>query len=251
MSNYVKATDFSAKDSLLTGDPLKIVSGTEIDDEFNAIQTAVNTKSNTNSPTFTGVPSAPTATAGTNTTQLATTAFVTTALTNYQTVVNAALEAIYPVGSVYTNASVSTNPATLLGFGTWEAFGSGKVLVGYDATDTSFDTLGETGGSKDAINVSHTHTGTASTASISGYFDIKNRGGGVNSTIIRAVSGIFTSGSGGSTGEGWYGEAGATSTRVTMDASHNHTVTVDSAGSSGTNANLQPYITVHMWKRTA
>lgn len=44
MSNYTKSTDFSAKDALLTGDPLKIVKGTEIDDEFNAIQTAVNSK---------------------------------------------------------------------------------------------------------------------------------------------------------------------------------------------------------------
>jgi len=79
MSNYVKATDFASKDALLTGDPLKIVSGTEINDEYNAIQTAVNTKADINSATLTGVPSAPKAAAGTNTTQLATTSFVKTA----------------------------------------------------------------------------------------------------------------------------------------------------------------------------
>jgi hypothetical protein len=80
MSNYLKATDFGAKDALISGDPNKIVKGTEINDEFDAIQTAVNSKANIASPTFTGTPAAPTATAGTNTTQVATTAFVTTAV---------------------------------------------------------------------------------------------------------------------------------------------------------------------------
>jgi hypothetical protein len=81
MSNYVKATNFTAKDSLLTGNPAKIIKGAEIDDEFNAIATAVATKPDSNSPTFTGIPVAPTATAGTNTTQIATTAFTTAAVT--------------------------------------------------------------------------------------------------------------------------------------------------------------------------
>jgi hypothetical protein len=38
-----------------------------------------------------------------------------------------------------------------------------------------------------------------------------------------------------------------------MNANHNHTLSgnVDSTGSSGTNANYQPYITVYIWKRTA
>ena len=88
MSNYVKATNFASKDSLPTGDANKIVKGTEIDNEFNAISGAVSSKSDIASPTFTGVPVAPTAASGTNTTQLATTAFVfaersaTTVLTN-------------------------------------------------------------------------------------------------------------------------------------------------------------------------
>ena len=77
MANYLKATDFAAKDALLSGDPNKIVKGTEIDDEFDAIQTAVNSKANIASPALTGTPTAPTAAAGTNTTQIATTAFVT------------------------------------------------------------------------------------------------------------------------------------------------------------------------------
>lgn len=76
MSSYTKSTDFASKDALLTGNPLKVVKGTEIDDEFNAIQTAVNSKADTNSPALSGTPTAPTATGGTDTTQIATTAFV-------------------------------------------------------------------------------------------------------------------------------------------------------------------------------
>jgi hypothetical protein len=48
---------------------------------------------------------------------------------------------IYPVGSIYINAAVTTNPATLLGFGTWVAFGTGRMMVGYDASDSDFDAL--------------------------------------------------------------------------------------------------------------
>ena len=59
----------------------------------------------------------------------------------------ALLETVYPVGSVYTNKTVSTNPATLFGFGTWTAI-AGRVVVGLDAGQTEFDTAGETGGAK-------------------------------------------------------------------------------------------------------
>ena len=77
MANYLKATDFAAKDALLSGDPNKIVKGTEINDEFDSLQTAVNSKANLSSPALTGTPTSPTAAVGTNTTQIATTAFVT------------------------------------------------------------------------------------------------------------------------------------------------------------------------------
>lgn len=80
MSSYTKSTDFASKDALLTGNPLKVVKGTEIDDEFNAIQTAINSKADVNSPALTGTPTAPTASAATNTTQIATTAMVQSAL---------------------------------------------------------------------------------------------------------------------------------------------------------------------------
>lgn len=54
MSNYTKLTDFAAKDTLPSGNAGKLVKGTEIDDELNAISTAVASKANTASPTFTG-----------------------------------------------------------------------------------------------------------------------------------------------------------------------------------------------------
>ncbi len=54
MSNYTKSTDFAIKDSLSTGNPSKLVKGTEIDTEFNAIQSAVTSKSDKANPTFTG-----------------------------------------------------------------------------------------------------------------------------------------------------------------------------------------------------
>ena len=149
MSDYTKSTNFASKDSLSSGNPLKIVKGTEIDTEFNNIAIAIATKADLASPALTGTPTAPTASYGTSSTQLATTAFV-----------QAALAALYPVGSVYINASDSTNPGTLFGFGTWVTVGDGKVLVNQDTGDTSFDVLGETGGSKDAIVVSHSHTAT-------------------------------------------------------------------------------------------
>lgn len=80
MSNYTKATNFAAKDALPSGNAGKIVKGTEIDTEFNAISSAIATKADTASPTFTGTPSAPTAAEGTDTSQIATTAFVQDAL---------------------------------------------------------------------------------------------------------------------------------------------------------------------------
>jgi hypothetical protein len=238
MSDYTKSTNFTVKDTLPTGNSGKIVKGTELDIEFTGIASAISSKADISSPALLGTPTAPTASSGTNTTQLATTAFVTTALS-----------AVYPVGSIYINAGVSTNPATLLGFGTWTAFGAGKVLVGLNASDASFDTLEKTGGSKDSVVVSHTHTGTTAGAGShnhrqgdpnqggGSYYGMSDTTGAVDTPTNRA--GLIAA-----------GPAGGTYLTDTV-ANHTHAVTIDSTGSSGTNANLQPYITVNMWKRTA
>lgn len=79
MSSYTKSTDFASKDSLLTGNPLKTVKGTEIDDEFNSIQTAVNSKADLNAPALVN-PTATTQPASDSTTKVATTAMVQSAL---------------------------------------------------------------------------------------------------------------------------------------------------------------------------
>ncbi len=224
MTDYVKSTAFASKDALSTGNPLKIVKGTEIDTEFNNIATAVATKSDINSPAFSGTPTAPTASAGTSNTQIASTAFV-----------QAAIALLYPVGSIYTNASVATNPGTLLGFGTWTAFGAGRVMVGFNSSNALFDTAEETGGSADAITVSHTHTASSSVSDPGHAHTYERPQGQVGYTQGGSQSVPYPQSVSTSTA----------STGITV------ATTVASTGSSGTNANYQPYITVYMWKRTA
>jgi hypothetical protein len=197
---------------------------------------------------------APTQAPGTNNTKLANTAFV-----------QAALQALHPVGSVYINATNSTNPATLFGFGTWVAFGAGRVPVGFNAADALFDTAEETGGSKDAIVVSHAHTGTTGLQSndhAHGFSGSTNSAGSHAHNYQRTV-GADVFGDGFAVG-GFLLPETTTATSVAgehthafsggtggVNANHNHAFTTASAGSAGTNANLQPYITVYMWKRTA
>lgn len=156
---------------------------------------------------------------GDNSTKLATTAFV-----------QAALQALHPVGSIYINATNATNPGTLLGFGTWAAFGAGRVPVGFDASNVLFDTAEETGGSADAVLVGHTHTATVTDP---GHFHGVARGYGA-------------SGSGGDALLS--GTSGVNSSTATTGISVSNSVT---GTSTGANDNYQPYITVYMWKRTA
>lgn len=312
MSEYLKTTNFTAKDSLPAGDVNKKIVGAQFDTEFNNISTAIASKANLSSPALVGVPTAPTATAGNNTTQVATTAFVTTAVTNgvadgkvspaftgtptaptaavdtnttqlattafVKSQITSDIEAplalkapldsptltgtptaptategtnttqiattafvttaissislsdVYPVGSIYMNASVATNPGTLLGFGTWASFGSGRVLLG----EGDGYTAETTGGSKDAVVVSHTHTGSTDTESDHTHSSTQS--------FLSNVSGDI----------GYGGGSNSSFRSVTTGGagSHSHTLTIDSTGSSGTDANLQPYVVVYMWKRT-
>jgi len=181
------------------------------------------------SPTLTGTPVAPTASIGTNTTQIATTAFV-------QSNVTAALQAAYPVGTIYTS-TVSTNPATLFGFGTWVAFGSGRVLIG----DGGGYSAGATGGSADAIVVSHTHTASTSISDPGHY----------HSQTWNNIN-DFNSGGLSPGAEANPDDAQGTFNKDTNSASTgiSASTSITSTGSSGTGANLQPYIVVYMWNRT-
>jgi len=127
------------------------------------------------------------------------------------------LQAVYPVGSIYINAAVTTNPATLLGFGTWTAFGTGRVIVGYNASDTDFDALQETGGAKThtlttAEMPSHTHTSS-----------LRGNGEDELQNIPSASDNTDPS----------------------------LTMTTAATGGGGAHNNVQPYIVAYMWRRTA
>lgn len=235
MANYVKITDFASKDALATGNPLKLIKGTEINDELNAIQTAVATKADLSSPAFTGNPTATTQAFGNSSTRLATTAFV-----------QDALKALYPIGTIYTSV-VSTNPATLFGFGTWVAFATGRTLIGFNASDPLFDSAEETGGSKDAVVVAHTHTttitdpGHSHTQVVSGYDTDTGNGGAKGTHPVGSIYPYNSSGVG----------LQQNSSKNTVVNTTGISAVADSTGVSGSNANLPPYIVVYMWKRTA
>ena len=165
------------------------------------------------SPTFTGTPLAPTASTSTNTTQLATTAFV-----------QAVMQTLHPVGSIYT-AIISTNPGTLFGFGTWAAFGAGRMLISLDSGNPLFDTAEETGGSANAVLVSHTHTDTGHTHTIPTVNSASNGSDAISTT--------------------------ASPTNSTRTSNSNSALGLSTEGVSATNANYPPFIAVYMWKRTA
>jgi hypothetical protein len=219
MSNYTKATNFTAKDTLPTGNSGKIVKGTEIDTELTAIASAISSKADLNSPAFTGTPTAPTASAATNTTQVATTAFVQTALsaafTSGMIMMWSGTIATIPTGWVLCNGSNSTPDLR------------NKFIIGAhsDTAGVAYSTVTgsntTSGGTKDAIVVSHTHTATVTDP-------------GHNHTEK------YYSASGGG-----FGLQAATNdydaTRQTGTSTTGITVANSTEGSSGTNQNLPPY----------
>lgn len=124
---------------------------------------------------------------------------------------------MYPVGSIYSNISDSTNPATLFGVGTWVAI-EGRVVVGLDPAQTEFDTAGETGGEK-------THTLTQ--AELPAY------------NIAFQKSDVSTA----SPNFGAKAWPGTGNNPVTEN--------VAAGGSGQAHNNLQPYVVAYVWKRTA
>lgn len=137
-----------------------------------------------------------------------------------KTTLAAVFALLMPVGTIYENNAVSTNPGTLFGMGTWVALAPGRVLVAIDAGQTEFDTLGEQGGAKthtltQAEMPAHTHVVTSQTAT---------------------------------TGAATSYEHG---TLDTSSAEAEATEVTGSTGGGGAHNNLQPYHVVYRWVRTA
>ena len=217
MSNYVKATNFAVKDGLASGNPSKIIKGTEIDTEYNAIASAVSSKADLNSPTFTGTPAGPTASAGASTTQLATTAFVTTAIAT-------ATAALVPAGMIMIwSGSVGSIPTgwTLCNGSNSTPDLRDKFIIGAGSTYA----VGGTGGSANAVVVSHTHTATVTDSG--------------HTHSLTAWHGAASPGSGGGADSG---QRLSSNTAVTSASSTTGiTVANSTEGVSGNNANLPPY----------
>ena len=128
------------------------------------------------------------------------------------------LSKVYPVGCIYTEIT-GTNPNTTFGFGTWTAFGAGKVLVGLDSGDADFDTVEETGGAK-----THTHE--------------------EGSLVIDKDQAC------GNQTWGTKGRPAASYDTGDMQAPQ-IAADLEVTGTTASGSSVQPYIVVHMWKRTA
>jgi hypothetical protein len=189
---------------------------------------------------------------GTINTTIATTAFV-----------QAALSFVYPVGCIYTT-TVATNPGSVFGFGTWSTFGAGRVMIGAGGVYTA----GATGGSADAVLVSHQHggvTGGQNQNHVHFITSVNVITTGQSNTHTHQMDAFLGNLGGGGTAyvgdDSGGGSAGTRTTSVTSaDHTHgvngvtdannvDHTHSIALEGVSATNANLQPYVVVYMWKR--
>lgn len=141
-----------------------------------------------------------------------------------------ALSAAWPVGSVYISVN-ETNPATFFG-GNWVKFGAGRALVGLDESDSHFDTLEKTGGSK--MMQEHSHTGTTSAA-----------GNHTHSYSVPVYQQLTHYGNYARVAWEGYQESGRT---TSASGNHTHTFNTAAAG-SGDAENLQPFLVVNFWKR--
>ena len=197
MSNYTKATNFATKDALTTGNPLKTLSGTELDDEFNAIQVANNTKANASNAALTGTPVAPTAATATDTTQIATTAFVQA---NDALQLNLSGGAM--TGAITTNSTFDGRDVAADGVLATNALPkSGGAMTGAITTNSTFD--GVDIATRDAVLTSTTTTANAALPKAGGALtgavttnstfdgvDIATRDGVLTSTTATAAAAL-------------------------------------------------------------
>lgn len=130
---------------------------------------------------------------------------------------------VYPIGSIYMSTK-NTNPGTLFG-GTWTSWGSGRVPVGVNSSETEFNSVEKTGGSKNV---------TLTTSQIPSHRHQYESSG----------SGVWMQKSG-------YGQITTTSTTAANRANLSSSSVTDYTGGGDSHTNLQPYITCYMFKRTA
>ena len=166
-------------------------------------------------------------------------------LAKVDTLTNTILAKVYPVGAIFLS-TVNTNPATYLGFGTWSIWGSGRVPVGVNTSDSNFNTVEKTGGASThtltlAQIPGHTHSVSGTAASNGAHTHQL----GINADSVQKGSNYDKPNNASATTSKGY-----TSTSA---GAHTHSVsgTAASQGGSGAHNNLQPYITCYMWKRTA
>lgn len=180
------------------------------------------------------------------------------------------IDIFYPVGSYYETSDTTFDPNTAWG-GTWVKDSAGKVTVAQDTEDTAFDTIGDTGGTKDAIIPAHTHTLSRSkdvtikvdahgvsvtqpTFTSSGLaYHARNDSAVANTTAASTTT--YTSGS------HFFNSHTACSrtTNVAVSLTNNHSASVtqqpeftaEEKGEAVTDKNLQPYVVVNRWHRTA
>ena len=138
-------------------------------------------------------------------------------------------DSIHPVGIILETTEESTAAAfqTKIGFGTWEAYGEGRVTVAIDSSQTEFDTLGETSGAK-------THT-----LSLSQIPNATGRFETIRANIPFA-NGVFTTANN-TRGDG----------NTVTGGDSGSTVNFNLGGGGGSHNNLQPYIVVYRYRRTA
>lgn len=158
--------------------------------------------------------------------------------------------AIYPVGSIYMSVN-STNPSTYFG-GTWVAWGSGRVPVGINTSDTNFSTVEKTGGASTVTLTtsqmpSHTHTFTGSSATTSS--------NGAHTHTLNLNKTAWSGSSGSRVVVDSTDYTALTNNKTSSNGAHTHTLTAKGSnantGGGGSHTNLQPYIVCYMWKRTA
>ena len=205
-----------------------------------SIKSLNDNKAPKTSPAFSGTPTAPTPGVDTNNTQLATCGFVRNAIAKYAPMLDT-LKKVYPVGSIYMS-TVSTNPATLFGFGTWEAMPAGRVLLaqGKSSGGTTYN-AGSTGGeATHQLTVgelpAHNHTAsTNTTGNHTHQFQLYGPNGNTNMNFPSDFDTNYARNKG-----------------TTLSAgNHSHTININNTGSSQSHNNMQPYLTVYMWKRVS